>query len=613
MGVHPFDQNIEVVKQMWSEVFEAGITTNAYLSEMWTTNDEVEEDGTVCGDSRGREIEFALRYFDEKYRPLRMLMEKPSSSKLIEVEGQDMTYTEQAASTTTMMANTIAAATSTNSNNNNNNYDYNCSCNCNSVNIDATTTSERKPSTCDSFNYLQLDLPADPASAALTFDTSHRDRPKCEETDFKEELDEEEEEEEIEENYHHHHQQQQPQQHREHSVASHGEYPMADQRFNIPVLQQENPERHFLAETKCNMWDTTPSQNDEKYEVDLDMAESGIASNGELMEGETCRKDLDLDGDPLNILRSELGSQIGKSRMVCRPSSGSRDRNRTKLKRNMDVPETKQQLEVSLDNLRKHLCVSPTSSFEVLHSCPNNFEKLKYLRIKERESPMVRLSCAFQQGYYLELLFPGRKIHTTTSTAAEATTTNNNTNSNYLQRLFDLNMSLSYSRQLRQFYKNFRRYRRLLHLNVPLRSILRNISRIREKIESSEREEQFWSTLPTTTMRAFYECYGKWFGLALCDVYSLFDVVDNYPSDTAEQFLDNKCVRLYECEGHMKAVKWLNCLADKPRYLLVYKTMDYVHCLLAEKKGDRWTYELSFDRDKDSMIHVGIYVCIKSH
>uniref|UniRef100_A0A0L8HGS4 Uncharacterized protein n=1 Tax=Octopus bimaculoides TaxID=37653 RepID=A0A0L8HGS4_OCTBM len=593
MGVHPFDQNIEVVKQMWSEVFEAGITTNAYLSEIWTSTTTTTEEEMVCSDSRGREIEFALRYFDEKYRPLRMLMEKPSTSKLIEVEGQDMTYTEQA--TKTMMANTSTTTTSSNNNNNSN-----------SININATTTSERKPSTCDSFNYLQLDLSADPVSAALTFDTSHRDRPKCEETvstDYKDEMEEEEVEEEVENQ----------QQQQGHSVASHGGYPMADHRFNVPFPQQENPEGRFPDETKYSIWDTAPSQN-EKYDVDLDMAESGIESNGAVMEGEECQKDLELDGDPLNVLRTELGSQLGKSRMVC--SSGTRDRIRARLKRNVNVPETKQHLEVSLDNLRKHLCAAPTSSFEILHSCPNNFEKLKYLRIKERESPMVRLSCAFQQGYYLELLFPGRKIHTTTTateaTAATTTTTTTN-NSNYLQRLFDLNMSLSYSRQLRQFYKNFRRYRRLLHLNVPLRSILRNISRIREKIESSEREEQFWSTLPTTTMRAFYECYGKWFGLALCDVYSLFDVVDNYPSGTAEQFLDNKCVRLYECEGHMKAVKWLNCSADKPRYLLVYRTMDYVHCLLAEKKGDRWTYELSFDRNKNSIINVGIYVCIKSH
>ncbi|CAI9744340.1 Hypothetical predicted protein [Octopus vulgaris] len=583
---------------MWSEVFEAGITTNAYLSEMWRSAEEegeTEGEERVCGESRGREIEFALRYFDEKYRPLRLLMAKPSASKLIEVEGQGLTYTEQATTTAAAAAMMVATTSDTTASSNNS---------INNININATTTSERKRSTCDSFNYLQLDSSADPGSAALTFDTSHRDRPKCEgtvSTDYKDEM-----EEEAEENHH----QQQQQQHQEHSVASHGCYPMPDQRFDVSIPQQGNPEGRFLGESKYNIWDTTPSQN-EKYEVDLDMAESGIPSNGAAMEGGECEKDLELDGDPLNILRSELGSQLGKSRMVC--SSGIRGKIKARLKRNIDVPETKQHLEVSLDNLRKHLCVAPTSSFEILHSCPNNFEKLKYLRIKERESPMVRLSCAFQQGYYLELLFPGRKIHTTaTATEATSATTTTNTN-NYLQRLFDLNMSLSYSRQLRQFYKNFRRYRRLLHLNVPLRSILRNISRIREKIESSEQEERFWSTLPTTTMRVFYECYGKWFGLALCDVYSLFDVVDNYPSGTAEQFLDNKCVRLYECEGHMKAVKWLNCSADKPRYLLVYRTMDYVHCLLAEKKGDRWTYEVSFDKDKNTIIHVGIYVCIKSH
>lgn len=159
-------------------------------------------------------------------------------------------------------------------------------------------------------------------------------------------------------------------------------------------------------------------------------------------------------------------------------------------------------------------------------------------------------------------------------------------------------MSLSYSRQLRQFYKSFRYYRRFLHLYVPLRTILCNITRIREKIDLSKDEQLFWSLMPINSLRIFYECYSYWFGLNFCDVYTIFEVIDNYPAGTVDQFLQSKCIQLFQCESFVKALNWLQNIAGRNKYLLVYKTLNRAHCVVVEKHIVLWS-EKSFDIDKD--------------
>lgn len=125
-----------------------------------------------------------------------------------------------------------------------------------------------------------------------------------------------------------------------------------------------------------------------------------------------------------------------------------------------------------------------------------------------------------------------------------------------------------------------------------------NITRIREKIDLSKDEQLFWSLMPINSLRIFYECYSYWFGLNFCDVYTIFEVIDNYPAGTVDQFLQSKCIQLFQCESFVKALNWLQNIAGRNKYLLVYKTLNRAHCVVVEKHIVLWS-EKSFDIDKD--------------
>lgn len=69
----------------------------------------------------------------------------------------------------------------------------------------------------------------------------------------------------------------------------------------------------------------------------------------------------------------------------------------------------------------------------------------------------------------------------------------------------------------------------------------------------------------------------------------------------------------FQCESFVKALNWLQNIADKNKYLLVYKTLNRAHCVMVEKDEAGWSYEKSFDIDKDNMIFDGFYIFIKHH